>query len=47
MKVNQNDVYFPTEEEYRQGMEKLLAFTESIGFSTKGVKWTREDMHER
>lgn len=47
MKVNQNDVYFPTEEEYRQGMEKLMAFTESIGFSTKGAKWTREDMHER
>lgn len=47
LKVNQKDVHFPTEEEYRHGMEKLQEFTESIGFSTKGVKWTREEMNER
>ncbi|MCQ2614079.1 MAG: helix-turn-helix transcriptional regulator [Treponemataceae bacterium] len=47
MKVNQDDVYFPTDEEYEKGMKELLEFTKSIGFSSKGVKWTREDMHER
>lgn len=47
MKINQNDVYFPTDEEYKQGINRLSEFTESIGFSTKNVKWTRDEIHER
>ena len=47
MKVDQNKVYFPTHEEYEKGLNELLEFTEKIDFRTNGVKWTREEMHER
>lgn len=47
MKVNQNDVYIPTEEEYKKGLEKTLEYAKKIGFNTHGVKWTREEMNER
>lgn len=47
MKVNQNDVYFPTEEEYRQNMTAFLDYAKSKHFNSNGENWTREDMHER
>lgn len=47
MKVDQSKVYFPTHEEYEKGLNELLEFTEKIDFRTNGVKWTREEMHER
>jgi len=47
MKVNQNDIYIPTEEEYKKGLEKTLEYAKKIDFNTHGVKWTREEMHER
>lgn len=47
MKVNQNDVYFPTEEEYRQNMTAFLDYAKTKHFNSNGEKWTREDMHER
>lgn len=46
-KVNQKDVYFPTEEEFRHGLEESSKYADSIGFNTHGGKWTREEMHER
>ena len=47
MKVNQKDVYFPTDEEYRDGMKKFFNYAKSKHFTSNGEKWTREDMHER
>lgn len=47
LKVDQSKTYFPTHEEYEKGLNELLEFTEKIDFKTNGVKWTREEMHER
>ncbi|MBQ0165568.1 MAG: helix-turn-helix transcriptional regulator [Treponema sp.] len=37
----------PTYEEWKAGMEKSQKLAESVHFSSHGIKWTREDMHER
>lgn len=47
MKVNQKDVHFPTDEEYKKGLEELFNYAKSKHFSSNGAKWTREEMHER
>ena len=47
MKVNQNDVYFPTDEEYEKNMTEFLNYAKAGHFSSNGDKWTREEMHER
>lgn len=47
MKVNQKDVYFPTEEEFHAALERSLQYANEINFTTRGIKWTREEMHER
>lgn len=47
MKVNQNDVYIPTEEEYKAAFKRTLKIVEGKHYSSNGAKWTREEMHER
>lgn len=47
MKVDQSKVYFPTHEEYEKGMAELLKSAKSSHYSSHGVKWTRDEMHER
>ncbi len=47
MKVNQIDVYFPTEEEHKENLAEFLQYANSNHFTSNGKKWTREEMHER
>lgn len=47
MKVNQNDVYFPTYEEFKDDFSKFIEFAKENHIKSNGVKWTREEMHER
>lgn len=47
MKVDQNNVYFPTHEEYEKGLNELIDLSNEINFRTNGIKWTREEMNER
>lgn len=37
----------PTYEEWKHGMEEIRKITEDMGFNTHGIKWTREELHER
>lgn len=37
----------PTYEEWKHGMEEIQRLSKEIGFTTNGIKWTREEMHER
>lgn len=37
----------PTYEEWKVGMEKLQEIADQIDFRTKGITWTREELHER
>lgn len=37
----------PAYEEWKAGMEKLQEIADQIDFRTKGISWTREELHER
>lgn len=47
LKVNQNDIIFPSEEEYNNSLKEFIQYATAKHFSSNGQKWTREDMHER
>lgn len=47
MKVDQSKVYFPTHEEYEKHLAEFLQAASSSNYSSNGVKWTRDEMHER
>lgn len=46
MKVDQSKVYFPTHEEYEKHLAEFLQAASSSNYSSNGVKWTRDEMHE-
>ena len=46
-RLNHEEPAVPTYEESMNATKKLREYAEKIHFNSKGVTWTREDMHER
>ena len=46
-RLNHAEPEVPSFETYDEALKRTKALMSSIHFNSKGIKWTREDMHER